>query len=76
MKFEILKEIGCEIKKQGNKVVMDSSKVKKYEISENLMRQMRSSVVLDGALLGKYRKTVFSYPGDCDIWGIYWTNIR
>jgi len=41
--------------------------VKKHEIPEHLMREMRSSVVLAGSLLGKYQKAIFSYPGGCDI---------
>jgi len=67
MMFEILKEIGCEIKKQGNKVTINSSKINKFEISEKLMREMRSSVILAGALIGKHKKAKFSYPGGCDI---------
>lgn len=67
MMFEILKELGCEVKKSSNKVVIDSSKLNKYEISENLMREMRSSVILAGALVGKVHKALFSYPGGCDI---------
>ena len=46
---------------------MNYSKIKKYEIPEDLMRQMRSSVIFVGGLIGRYRKAVFSYPGGCDI---------
>ena len=67
MMIEILKELGCRIKKQGNKVTIDSSNVHKFEISESLMREMRSSVVIAGALLGRYKKASFSYPGGCEI---------
>lgn len=67
MMIEILKKLGCKIKKSGNKVVIDSSKVNKFEIPENLMREMRSSVIIVGSILGRYKKAIFSYPGDCDI---------
>ncbi len=67
MMIEILKELGCKVKKLNNKVIIDSSNVNKYEIPENLMREMRSSVILVGSLIGKYHKAVFSYPGGCDI---------
>ena len=67
MMFEILKKLGGKVTKKNNKIIIDTSKISKYEISEELMRQMRSSVILAGALLGKYRKATFSYPGDCDI---------
>ena len=76
MMIEILKGLGCKIKKNGNKVVVDSSNVHKYEIPENLMREMRSSVVIAGGLLGRYKKASFSYPGDCDIWLIHRTSSR
>ena len=67
MMIEILKSLGCKVKKNGNKVVVDSSNVIKFEIPENLMREMRSSVVLAGGILGRYKKATFSYPGGCDI---------
>ena len=67
MMFEILKRLGGSVEKKKNKVIIDTSKIEKYEIPEELMRQMRSSVILVGGLLGRYRKAVFSYPGGCDI---------
>lgn len=67
MMFEILKNLGGKVEKKNNKIIMDTSKIKKYEISEDLMRQMRSSVILAGSLIGKYQKAIFSYPGGCDI---------
>lgn len=67
MMIEILRKLGCKIKKNGNKIIIDSSKVNKFEIPENLMREMRSSVIIAGSILGRYKKAVFSYPGGCDI---------
>ena len=67
MMFEILKTLGGTVEKKKNKVIIDTSKINKFEIPEELMRQMRSSVILVGGLLGKYRKATFSYPGGCDI---------
>ncbi len=65
--IEILKLLGCKIKKKENKIIIDSSKVERYEIPEDLMREMRSSVILAGGIVGKYRRATFSYPGGCDI---------
>lgn len=65
--FEIIKEIGGKVTKKRNKIIIDTSKVHIYEIPDNLMRQMRSSVILAGSLIGKYHKARFSCPGDCDI---------
>ena len=76
MMFEILKKIGGKVTKKANKVIIDTSQINKYEIPEDLMRQMRSSVIIAGALLGKYKKATFTYPGDCDIWWIHRTSRR
>lgn len=67
MMFEILRALGGTVEKKKNKVIIDTSKINKFEIPEELMRQMRSSVILVGGLLGKHKEATFSYPGDCDI---------
>ena len=74
--FEILKKIGATIKRKNNKIIINTNKVHTYEIPDDLMRQMRSSVILAGALIGKYHKAKFSCPGDCDIWWIHQTSLR
>lgn len=65
--YEIIKDIGGKVSKKNNKIIIDTSKIHTYEIPENLMRKMRSSVILAGAIIGRYNKAKFSYPGDCDI---------
>ena len=65
--FQIIKDIGGKVTKKNNKVIIDTSKIHTYEITENLMRKMRSSVILAGAIIGKYNKANFSYPGGCEI---------
>ena len=74
--FEIIRDIGGKVTKKNNKMIIDTSKINTYEIPENLMRKMRPSVILAGAIIGKYNKANFSYPGDCDICWIHRTNIR
>lgn len=68
--FEIIRDIGGKVNKKRNKTIIDTSEIHTYEIPDNLMRQMRSSVILAGALIGKYHQARFSCPGDCDIWWI------
>lgn len=65
--FEILKDLGCKIKKKNNWIEIDSSNINKFEIDKELMNKMRSSVIIAGALIGRFRKARFSYPGGCDI---------
>ena len=65
--YKILEDLGCTVKKKGKKIVIDSSNINKFEIDEQLMGKMRSSVIIVGALLASFRKAVFSYPGGCEI---------
>lgn len=51
MMFEILKKLGCKVKQNNGKIVVDSKGIKSHEIPNDLMRQMRSSVIMVGAML-------------------------
>jgi UDP-N-acetylglucosamine 1-carboxyvinyltransferase len=63
----ILEYLGCKIYRNNDKIVIDSSNISKYSIPEFLMRKMRSSVMLVGAIIGRMDKCIFSYPGGCEI---------
>lgn len=65
--LEILKILGCKVNKCNGKIEIDSKNINKTEIPQELMHQMRSTVILAGALLGKFKNVTFSYPGGCDI---------
>ena len=51
----------------NGKIIIDSGSMEKTEIPKELMHKLRSSVILAGAILGRFKKAVFSYPGGCDI---------
>lgn len=53
MMFEILKRLGGSVVKKKDKIIIDTSGINQYEIPEDLMRQMRSSVILVGGLVRK-----------------------
>ena len=60
MMFEILKKIGCKVKKNNNKIIVDSKEITSHEIPDELMRQMRSSVIIVGAIIRKNKEsTIF-----------------
>lgn len=65
--IDILNSLGCSVHMENNKMMVDTSGLNNYEIPENLMREMRSSVILAGAMLGRMKKCVFTYPGGCEI---------
>ena len=77
MMYEIIKLLGGKVqKKRKNKVIINTTNINKYEIPDELMHKMRSSVILVGAIVGRYKTATFTYPGDCDICWIHRTNIR
>ena len=57
MMFEILKKLGCKVKKNNGKIVINSKNITNYEIPDELMRQMRSSVIIVGAIIRKDEKS-------------------
>lgn len=65
MAFEILKSLGCDVSYDGGTAVVSASAACKAEVSDELMRSMRSSVMFLGALLGRCREACISYPGGC-----------
>lgn len=67
MMYKILNLLGCKIKKNNDKIIINSKEICSVEIPENLMQEMRSSVIIAGALLARKKEAIFTYPGGCDI---------
>lgn len=65
--LKILEELGCKIKKDKNKITINSKRMNKTTIPDELMRKLRSSVIIAGAILSRFKSVKFSYPGGCDI---------
>ena len=65
--LQILKELGCKVKKEKNKIIINSKYMNKTTIPDDLMRKLRSSVIIAGAIIARFKKVQFSYPGGCDI---------
>ncbi|MFY9189038.1 MAG: UDP-N-acetylglucosamine 1-carboxyvinyltransferase [bacterium] len=67
MMKEILPLLGAKIESGPGWCRVNAAKVASSQVPERLMREMRSSVFLMGALLGRLRKVKVSYPGGCAI---------
>lgn len=65
--IKILKELGCTVKREKNSVFVDAGAANVYSIPDDLMREMRSSIIFFGALIGRFGKAEFSAPGGCEI---------
>ncbi|MCM1523115.1 MAG: UDP-N-acetylglucosamine 1-carboxyvinyltransferase [Ruminococcus sp.] len=63
----ILTGLGARVTASGNDMTADCSVLDSTEISAELMRSMRSSIIFMGALLGREGKCTLCYPGGCDL---------
>lgn len=65
--LKILSKLGCRINKTEDFISVDSRFLSEYEIPDELMKEMRSSVFLAGALIARCGRAVISSPGGCRI---------
>lgn len=65
--MQILEYLGCACGRSGSTVTVDSSDTKSCEVPDELMREMRSSIIFLGAIAARCGKCRLSYPGGCEI---------
>lgn len=67
---KVIRETGCTVDfdKENRSILFDSSHVTKYEAPYELVRKMRASFYMLGALVGRYGYAKVSLPGGC-AWG-------
>ncbi len=65
--LQILEKLGCKINCSSDKIIINSKDINSFEIPAELMHKMRSSVSIVGALIGRFKRCTFTYPGGCDI---------
>ncbi len=64
---KILRYLGCRVTKEGDTVAVDSSQPERFDIPENLMREMRSSICFLGAIVARFREAELTMPGGCEL---------
>jgi len=67
--MEILRAIGCQVSLEGDTLRVDSAAADCWEVPEELVREMRSSIIFMGGVLGRFGKVKISYPGGCEVPG-------
>ena len=65
--LDILRRLGCRAERQGETVVVDASAPTGWEVPDALMREMRSSVIFLGAILGRMGQAQMCAPGGCEL---------
>jgi UDP-N-acetylglucosamine 1-carboxyvinyltransferase len=64
---DILLTLGCTVEHEGNTITVDSKPLDKIIVPEELVGEMRSSIILMGAMLSRTGEVIISYPGGCEI---------
>lgn len=65
--MKILSHLGCVCSFENNTVTVNAKNIENCDIPEELMREMRSSVMFLGAILGRKKRAVISSPGGCEL---------
>ena len=63
----ILNHIGVKCRRDGSSVITDAGSLSCCEVPVSLMREMRSSIVFLGAVLGRMGRCRLSFPGGCEL---------
>lgn len=63
----ILERLGCNVSREGGTVTVDSGDINCSAIPEELMSEMRSSIIFLGALLARFGRGSATLPGGCEI---------
>ena len=63
----ILRHLGCPARREGDAVVVDASAPAAWDVPDALMREMRSSVIFLGAILGRMGRARLCAPGGCEL---------
>lgn len=63
----ILQHIGCDVTAEYPTVTVHPGGLCRTAIPDDLMREMRSSIIFLGALIARYGEAHLSYPGGCEL---------
>ena len=71
MLLNILKEMGASVRTINRSTMeIDCSGVRRAEATFDMMRNIRASYYLLGAMLGRYRSALVAMPGGCNFGGV------
>ncbi len=63
----VLERLGCKVIREDGAVTVDTRGMCDCKICEDLMREMRSSIIFLGAIISRCKRAVVSMPGGCPI---------
>lgn len=63
----ILEHLGCRTCREGDTVTVDATNLTHCDVPDELMREMRSSVIFLGAILARTGRAHLNFPGGCEL---------
>lgn len=63
----ILNRLGCKCRYSEHTVCVNAADISECAVPEDMMREMRSSIVFLGAILGRKGRCELSFPGGCEL---------
>jgi len=63
----ILRHLGCKVAWEGEALCVDAAVLQRCDIPDDLMREMRSSVIFLGSVLARCGEAELSMPGGCEL---------
>ncbi len=65
--IKILRYLGADVLRDGNTITVDTKYIDRFDIPDELMREMRSSIVFLGAIVARMGMARLSLPGGCEL---------
>ena len=65
--IKILKHLGCSVKREDHTIIVNSIGVNNFDIPDNLMLEMRSSIIFLGSIIARTNKAKMCSPGGCEL---------
>ncbi|MEG2597153.1 MAG: UDP-N-acetylglucosamine 1-carboxyvinyltransferase [Oscillospiraceae bacterium] len=63
----ILNYLGCSVKRERDTVIVNTENITHVDVPDDLMREMRSSVVFLGAIVARLGRAEICFPGGCEL---------
>ncbi len=64
---DLLEHLGCTVKRENGTIAINARNVKDFTAPYELVRKMRTSILVLGPLLARFREAKVSLPGGCAI---------
>ena len=65
--IDILRHLGASVSKKGSSLVINTGSISKSSIPENMMQELRSSIIFLGSLASRTGQACVFLPGGCEI---------